>query len=146
MFKFTQTKMQKFDYIVVGSGLAGLYAAYKASFKGSVSGHRCFVVAEGATLSLLDFSGAGKLTGKGGGTTVYGVHAISSHIVGQTAGAADAGDYCNVFRCNAYLGHSLVQGGEEEVVTTTGAPSWLSLLEILSCICCHDNVLLLICC
>ena len=81
----------------------------------------------------------------GGGTTVYGVHAISRHIVGQTAGAADAGDYCNVFRCNAYLGHSLVQGGEEEVVTTTGAPSWLSLLEILSCICCHDNVLLLIC-
>ena len=29
--------MQKFDYIVVGSGLAGLYAAYKASFKGSVA-------------------------------------------------------------------------------------------------------------
>lgn len=37
LFKFTQTKMQKFDYIVVGSGLAGLYAAYKASFKGSVA-------------------------------------------------------------------------------------------------------------
>ena len=29
--------MRKFDYIVVGSGLAGLYAAYKASFKGSVA-------------------------------------------------------------------------------------------------------------
>ncbi len=29
--------MQKFDYIVVGSGLAGLYAAYKASFKGNVA-------------------------------------------------------------------------------------------------------------
>lgn len=29
--------MQKFDYIVVGSGLAGLYAAYKASFRGSVA-------------------------------------------------------------------------------------------------------------
>ena len=37
LFKFTQTKMQKFDYIVVGSGLAGLYAAYKASFKGNVA-------------------------------------------------------------------------------------------------------------
>lgn len=29
--------MQKFDYIVVGSGLAGLYAAYKASFNGNVA-------------------------------------------------------------------------------------------------------------
>lgn len=29
--------MQKFDYIVVGSGLAGLYAAWKASYKGSVA-------------------------------------------------------------------------------------------------------------
>ena len=29
--------MHKFDYIIVGSGLAGLYAAYKASFKGSVA-------------------------------------------------------------------------------------------------------------
>ncbi len=31
------TKMRKFDYIIVGSGLAGLYAAYKASAKGSVA-------------------------------------------------------------------------------------------------------------
>ena len=29
--------MHKFDYIIVGSGLAGLYAAYKASMKGSVA-------------------------------------------------------------------------------------------------------------
>ncbi len=29
--------MRKFDYIIVGSGLAGLYAAYKASLKGSVA-------------------------------------------------------------------------------------------------------------
>ncbi|MBR3775428.1 MAG: L-aspartate oxidase [Alistipes sp.] len=29
--------MRKFDYIIVGSGLAGLYAAYKASAKGSVA-------------------------------------------------------------------------------------------------------------
>lgn len=29
--------MQKFDYIIVGSGLAGLYAAWKASFEGSVA-------------------------------------------------------------------------------------------------------------
>ena len=29
--------MLKFDYIIVGSGLAGLYAAYKASMKGSVA-------------------------------------------------------------------------------------------------------------
>ena len=29
--------MRKFDYIVVGSGLAGLYAAWKASMKGSVA-------------------------------------------------------------------------------------------------------------
>ena len=29
--------MRKFDYIIVGSGLAGLYAAYRASFKGSVA-------------------------------------------------------------------------------------------------------------
>ena len=29
--------MQKFDYIIVGSGLAGLYAAWKASYKGSVA-------------------------------------------------------------------------------------------------------------
>lgn len=29
--------MHKFDYIIVGSGLAGLYAAYKASFEGSVA-------------------------------------------------------------------------------------------------------------
>ena len=29
--------MFKFDYIVIGSGLAGLYAAYKASMKGSVA-------------------------------------------------------------------------------------------------------------
>ena len=29
--------MRKFDYIIVGSGLAGLYAAWKASLKGSVA-------------------------------------------------------------------------------------------------------------
>ena len=29
--------MLKFDYLVVGSGLAGLYAAYKASMKGNVA-------------------------------------------------------------------------------------------------------------
>ena len=29
--------MLKFDYLVVGSGLAGLYAAYKASMRGSVA-------------------------------------------------------------------------------------------------------------
>ena len=29
--------MLKFDYVVVGSGLAGLYAAYKASMEGSVA-------------------------------------------------------------------------------------------------------------
>ena len=29
--------MRKFDYIIVGSGLAGLYAAWKASEKGSVA-------------------------------------------------------------------------------------------------------------
>lgn len=29
--------MQKFDYIIVGSGLAGLYAAWKASYKGNVA-------------------------------------------------------------------------------------------------------------
>lgn len=29
--------MYKFDYIIVGSGLAGLYAAWKASYKGSVA-------------------------------------------------------------------------------------------------------------
>lgn len=29
--------MHKFDYIIVGSGLAGLYAAWKASYKGSVA-------------------------------------------------------------------------------------------------------------
>lgn len=29
--------MFNFDYIVIGSGLAGLYAAYKASMKGSVA-------------------------------------------------------------------------------------------------------------
>lgn len=29
--------MRKFDYIIVGSGLAGLYAAWKASYKGSVA-------------------------------------------------------------------------------------------------------------
>ena len=33
----TQFVMRKFDYIIIGSGLAGLYAAYKASFKGSVA-------------------------------------------------------------------------------------------------------------
>ena len=27
----------KFDYIIIGSGLAGLYAAWKASLKGSVA-------------------------------------------------------------------------------------------------------------
>ena len=29
--------MRKFDYIIVGSGLAGLYAAWKASTKGRVA-------------------------------------------------------------------------------------------------------------
>lgn len=36
MKRDSNSKMLKFDYIVVGSGLAGLYAAYKASMKGSV--------------------------------------------------------------------------------------------------------------
>lgn len=37
MKRDSNSKMLKFDYIVVGSGLAGLYAAYKASMKGSVA-------------------------------------------------------------------------------------------------------------
>ncbi len=37
MHEYTQTAMRKFDYIIVGSGLAGLYAAWKASSKGRVA-------------------------------------------------------------------------------------------------------------
>lgn len=37
MHYYYPMKMRKFDYIVVGSGLAGLYAAWRASMKGSVA-------------------------------------------------------------------------------------------------------------
>ena len=36
-YHYLIVKMRKFDYIIVGSGLAGLYAAYKASAKGRVA-------------------------------------------------------------------------------------------------------------
>ena len=56
------------------------------------SGHRCLVLKKGATLSLLDFNGASKVTGKGGassgspwpGGVIYGEGACTLNIYGGT--------------------------------------------------------------
>ena len=45
----------------------------------------------------------------GSGTTVNGIHAVSSHVVGQTAGTTDTRDDCDVLRGYANLGHSLME-------------------------------------
>ena len=45
--------MLKFDDIVIGSGLAGLYAAYKASMRGSVAVITKSFVRERAILLML---------------------------------------------------------------------------------------------
>ena len=76
---------------------AGIDVVFDLNGYSSSSGHRCFVVGEGATLSLLDFSGAGKLTGKGGvtnnsdgsvtkwpGGVIYGSTADTLNIYGGT--------------------------------------------------------------
>lgn len=67
-------------------------------------------------------------------TAVDGVHAIGGHIVRQTAGATDTTDDGSFVRRHAYLCHCLVEAGKEEVVTTSGAPTRLSLLIILCAI------------
>ena len=52
------------------------------------SGHRCFVMKANASLSILDFNGAGKVTGSGGlnypGGVIYGETAYTLNIYGGT--------------------------------------------------------------
>ena len=67
----------------------------------------------------------------GSGTAVDGLHGVGVHVVGQTAGAADAADDGGVVGSNANLGHGLVQRGKEEMVTAARAPAGLPLLEIV---------------
>ena len=76
-----------------------------------------------------------------GCTSVDGVHAVSSHIVRQTAGAADTRNHCNIFGGYANLGHSLMERCQEEMVTATRTPTRLSFLEIICCIA-HNCLLL----
>jgi hypothetical protein len=59
--------------------------------------------------------------------------------VWQTAGAAYAADDGNILRCYAYLGHCLMQRGQEEVVTTAGTPARLTFLEILCTVITHNS-------
>jgi hypothetical protein len=50
--------------------------------------------------------------------------------VRQTARATDAADDGHILRGYANLGHSLMQGSQEEVVATTRTPPGLAFLEI----------------
>ena len=74
--------------------------------------------------------------GDGSSTSVDGVHAVSGHIVGQTAGASDTRYDSVLIRRFSDFCHCLVQRCEEEVVAASRTPPRLSFLEISLCICC----------
>ena len=106
------------------------------------------VAADGETVAVATHLPYGQVgvrhlaTGSDGcGTTVNGVHAIGCHVVRQTAGTADTADDGCVGRRYANLGHCLVETGQEEVVTTPGTPTRLSLLIIIKRIC-HNTWIL----
>ena len=73
----------------------------------------------------------------GGSTTMNGVHAVGSHIVRQTARAADTTDHCNILGSHADLSHGLMERCQEEVVTATRTPTRLSFLKITCTVVTH---------
>ena len=77
--------------------------------------------------------------GNGCRTSVDGLHGIGVDVIGQTAGAAYAADYCRLIGRNAQFGHGFVQTGQEEMVATSRAPSWLPFLVIVGCIFVHND-------
>ena len=72
--------------------------------------------------------------GDGRGAAVDAVETVGVHVVGKSAGAADAGDEDGVFLFGTDLGHHLLHLVEDGVVATTGAPAHLlAAFEILCC-------------
>ena len=72
-----------------------------------------------------------------------GVEPVGIHIVGQTRGAADAGDYGGHFGSYAQVGHGLVERIEDGVVAATGTPAHgAAVLEVGGLIlrCCTFHV------
>ena len=63
--------------------------------------------------------------GDGRGTTVNAMHAVGVHVVREPAAAADPADEHRVLRGDAEVGHELLHGQQDAVVTTTRAPTHL---------------------
>lgn len=54
--------------------------------------------------------------------TMYGVHPVGAHVVGQSRRAADAGYYDHVLRSDPYVAHGTLEGIEHGMVPTSGTP------------------------
>src|SRR5262245_40958521 len=69
--------------------------------------------------------GAGQLeAGRDGGrATVDGVESVRVHVVREAARAADPGDEHDVLLGNVEIGHALLHGGEDRVVSAPRAPT-----------------------
>ena len=82
---------------------AGKDVVIDLSGKKITSGHRCFVMEEGATLSVMDFNGAGQVVGKGGngwaGGVIYGEKPYELNI------------YCGSFTYTAQTDKHVARGG-----------------------------------
>ncbi len=61
--------------------------------------------------------------GDGRRAAVDAVEAVGVHVVGQAAGAADAGDEDDVLARDAEVGHDALGLGEDRVVAAAGAPA-----------------------
>jgi hypothetical protein len=61
----------------------------------------------------------------GRGTSVDGVHAVGVEVVGEARGAADAGDEDDVLAAESQVGQEGLDGLEDCVVATAGAPPHL---------------------
>src|SRR5690606_25417446 len=61
--------------------------------------------------------------GDGGRTSVDGVHAVGVEVVGEAAGAADAGDEDDVLAAQPEVGQEGLDGLEDGVVAAAGAPA-----------------------
>src|ERR671922_44095 len=72
--------------------------------------------------------------GDGGSAAMDCVESVSVHVVGETAGAADARDDDEIFLANAELRENGLHGGEDGGVVAAGAPAhFLVGLKVFFC-------------
>jgi hypothetical protein len=83
-------------------------------------GHTVPVTHDGENLKVGSVKFDARRDGKS--PTMDSMESVGFHVVGETARTSDAGHEDRVLGLELFLGEEALDGGEDRVVTTTGAP------------------------